>query len=268
MKVNRVVCIIGALGILVAGCKSDESTNLPTSSENPIQKIVVGGADVQTIASYDGPEPLAKPGKIVIKDFIVPADSVTIDNSVAARIHKRHEFLLDVVKGSQPQTPEEVVQASFGDTVVEELAKTSFSTERKAEVSADLPTNTLVIQGQFTTIDEGNRSKRIMIGFGRGASDVQAEVVVLLTTKGQPIVLSQFIVNSASGKKPGAAAGMGAMGVNGAAAATSVAAGSAGQGSATVEGDASRMAREVARQIEQVMVDQKWIAAQSETDSK
>jgi Domain of unknown function (DUF4410) len=264
MKLTYVICVMGALGMLVAGCKSDKSTNLPTSSENPVQKLVVGGADVQTIARYEGPEPLSKPGGIVIKDFIVPADAVTIDNSVAERIHKRHEFLLDVVKGSHPETPEEVVQASFGDAVVEELAKTSFSTQRKAEVGADLPTNTLVIQGQFTTIDEGNRSKRIMIGFGRGASDVQAEVVVLLTTKGQPIVLSQFVVNSASGMKPGAAAGMG---VNGAAAATSVAAGSAGQSGATVEGDASRMAREVARQVEQVMADQKWITAPSQAAS-
>jgi hypothetical protein len=268
MKLRNVLCIMGVLGILVAGCKSDESSNLPTSSENPVQKIVVGGADVQTIASYDGPEPLAKPRKIVINDFTVPPDAVTTDYSAAAQLHRRHELLLGMFKGTHPQSPEEVVQASFGDALLDELKKTSLSTERRADTGADLPTNALVIQGQFTTIDEGNRSKRIMIGFGRGASDVQAEVVVLLTTRGQPIVLSQFVVNSASGEKPGAAAGMGAMGVNGAAAATSVAAGSAGQTSATVEGDASRMAREVARQVEQVMVDQKWIAAQAETDSK
>ena len=269
MKLKCFIFIASVLGMLAAGCKSDESTNLPTASENPVQKIVVGGADIQTIARYEGPEPLLKPGGIVIDDFIVPPDSVTPDYSAAERIHKRHEFILGLVEGkSEPQSPEESVKTSFGNTLVDELKKTSLATERMAEASADLPTNTLVIRGQFTTIDEGNRSKRIMIGFGRGASDVQAEVVVLLTTKGQPIVLSQFVVNSASGYKPGAAAGMGAAGVSAATTGASVAAGSAGQTSATVEGDASRMAREVARQIEQVMVDQKWITAQSESDSK
>ncbi len=205
---------------------------------------------------------MSKPEKIVIDNFIVPPDALTPDYSAAERIHKRHEFLLGVVDGKEPQTPEEVVQASFGETLADELKKTSLSTERMTDTSTDLPTNTLVIRGQFTAIDEGNRSKRIMIGFGRGASDVQAQVVVLLTTAGQPIVLSQFNVNSASGEKPGAVAGMGAMGVSSTAMATSVTAGAAGQSSATVEGDASRMAREVARHIEQLMADQKWIAAQ------
>ncbi len=263
MKLKYSICIVGVLGILAAGCSSDKSSNLPTSSENSVQKIVVGGADVQTIASYTGPEPLAKPRKIVIDDFIVPADAVTPDYSAAERIHKRHQFLIRTIEGNQPQSPEEAVQASFGKTLADELAKTSLSTERFADANTtDLPTNMLVIQGRFTTIDEGNRSARIMIGFGRGASDVQAQVVVLLTTQGPPIVLSQFVVNSQSGQKPGAVVGMGAMGVNGAAAATSVTAGSATEGSATVEGDAARMAREVARQIEKVMLEQKWIAAQ------
>src|SRR5215472_5210088 len=108
MKLESFSIIAGVLAMLVAGCKSDESTNLPTSSQNPVQKIVVGGADVQTIARYEGPEPLLKPGGIVIDDFIVPANSVTPDYSAAERIHKRHEFLLGVVEGkSEPQSPEE-----------------------------------------------------------------------------------------------------------------------------------------------------------------
>ncbi|HTR41360.1 MAG TPA: DUF4410 domain-containing protein [Pseudomonadales bacterium] len=270
MKLKPIFCIGGLLGMLAAGCSSDDSANLPTSSENPVQKIVAGSANVQTIASYQGPEPLAKPRGIVIDDFVVPPDAVTPDSSAAERIHQRHEFLLGVIEGkSKSQSPEEQVQASFGETLVDELKKTSLSTERFTGTSiASLPTNTLVIQGQFTTINEGNRSARIMIGFGRGASDVQAQVAVLLTTKGQPIVLSQFTVDSASGDKPGAVAGMGAAGVHAATTAATVSAGSAGQGSATVVGDAARMAREVARQIEKVMTDQKWITTQPEPDSK
>jgi hypothetical protein len=75
-------------------------------------------------------------------------------------------------------------------------------------------------------------------------------------------VLSQFTVNSRSGEKPGAVAGMGA---GSAAAAASSAA--TRQGNATVEGDAARMAREVARQVEKVMLDQKWITAHQESVS-
>ncbi len=266
MKSKYAVCIVSVLGLLIVGCRtdSDESGNLPTQPENSVQKLVQGSADVQTIASYQGPEPLAKPRGIVIDDFIVPHDAVTADYSIAERMHRRHEFLLGLFEGnSKPQTPEESVQAAFGDTLVDELNKTSLFTERMVDTTrADLPTNTLVIQGQFTTIDEGNRSKRLLIGFGRGASDVEAQVVVLLTTTGQPIVLSQFTVSSASGYKPGAAVGMG-VGRTAVTAATAATTGSVTERGATVYGDASRMALEVARQIEKLMLDQKWIVPSS-----
>src|SRR5580698_5955559 len=99
MKLKYAICIMGLFGILTAGCRSDKSSNLPTSPENSVQKIVVGGADVQTIASYTGPEPLAKPRKIVIDDFIVPPDAVTADYSAAAQLHRRREHLLGIFGG-------------------------------------------------------------------------------------------------------------------------------------------------------------------------
>ncbi len=89
-----------------------------------------------------------------------------------------------------------------------------------------------------------------MIGFGRG--DVQARVTVSLTTGTQPIVLSVFHLKSASGKKPGVAATMGV-----GSAAGSVATGSVGDKRATVEADASRMAKALAKQIEELMAFQK-----------
>jgi hypothetical protein len=81
----------------------------------------------------------------------------------------------------------------------------------------------------------------MMIGFGRGASDVQTDLVVSLTTSNGPVTVSEFNLNSKSGKKPGAAATMGA----GAAAGASVGAAGATYHKATVEGDASRMANAV-----------------------
>lgn len=76
-----------------------------------------------------------------------------------------------------------------------------------------------------------------------------------LTTDQKPIVLEEFDLNSESGKKPGAAATMG-IGT----AAAGVATVSVGDKHATVEADASRMAKAIATQIEQVMASQKWIA--------
>jgi len=126
------------------------------------------------------------------------------------------------------------------------------------------PQHALVVQGYFTAVNEGNRSKRIMVGLGRGASDVCARVKVsLITTNVQSVLLSEFNLTSESGKKPGAAEGMGASRAAAGAAASSaggVAAGNVGDAKASVEADSDRMAQAVARHIEQLMSSQKWIS--------
>jgi hypothetical protein len=114
----------------------------------------------------------------------------------------------------------------------------------------------LIVEGEFIAIDEGNKTKRVMIGFGRGASDIKTHVTVSSITKGKKTVVLEFSLNSASGEKPGAVATMGAGSV-----ALSAAVGDVGDKKGTVQADASRMAKAVARQIEEFMNSQKWIFA-------
>ena len=73
--------------------------------------------------------------------------------------------------------------------------------------------------------------------------------------KGTKTVVLEFNLNSASGKKPGAAATMGAGSL-----AVGAAVGDVGDKKGTVEADASRMAKAVAKQIEAFMISQKWIS--------
>jgi hypothetical protein len=62
-------------------------------------------------------------------------------------------------------------------------------------------------------------------------------------------------MKSESGKKPGAAATTGVGST-----ATRIATGNVGDNKVTVESDASRMAKAVVKQIEELMAAQKWIA--------
>jgi Domain of unknown function (DUF4410) len=96
----------------------------------------------------------------------------------------------------------------------------------------------LNVRGDFTDVNLSNKTKRMIIGFGRDASDVKAHVVASLIGAEGPIVLAEFELRSQSGKKPGAAA---TMGIGGAAA--SVAASGAMDGKAAVERDTARMAK-------------------------
>lgn len=231
-------------------------------AQNAAQKLLVGNAKVETITSYNGSALLPKPNQIVVYDFTVPTNVVTMDESMAARLRRRHLERLGMNSNSSSEAVAQEVQASFSKALVKELQKTSIPAETAAGTDTPSPAHTLIIQGEFTAINEGNKSKRVMIGFGRGASDVQAHVTVSLTGNAQPIMLSEFKLNSASGKKPGAAATMG-VGSAGA----GVAAGSVGDTKATVQADASRMAQAVAKQIQSLMTAQKWIASPSSSSN-
>jgi Domain of unknown function (DUF4410) len=116
---------------------------------------------------------------------------------------------------------------------------------------------------RVTAVNEGNKTKRMMIRLGRGASDVQAHVVVSLVTQKGPVVLAEFNLNSQSGKKPGAAETMGVGGV-----ATSAAFNGATDNKATVEGDTARMAKAVAKQIESAMASQGWVDADAKPQTQ
>jgi hypothetical protein len=98
-----------------------------------------------------------------------------------------------------------------------------------------------------------------MIGFGRGASDIKTHVTVSSFTKGKKTVVLEFNLNSANGKKPGAVATMGAGSL-----AVGAAVGDVGDKKETVQADASRMAKAVAKQIEEFMITQKWISPPSQ----
>src|SRR5258708_4090611 len=223
-------------------------------AENAAKKLLVGDTKVEILARYQG-DALPKPEKALIDDFAVPPSVISVDASPAGRMHRPGRR----VEGANPNAPEALthqVQASFSKSLLHELQQAASVPAETAAGGADaaVAPHTLLVQGEFTAIDQGNRTKRVLLGFGKGASDVQAHVTVSLTTEQQPVVLVEFNVKSQSGKKPGAAATVGAgaatMGaVSAGSAAAGVAAGGVEDTAATVEADASRLAKGVAKQI-------------------
>jgi hypothetical protein len=250
--------ILAGLGTLAA----------PMHAENVAKKVLLGDTKVDVVAKYQG-EPLPKPDKALVDDFNVPADVISVDSSPAARVHRKRSA---AQAASSPEAVARQVQASFSKALLRELQRASVPAQAAAAGAADAPAppHALLVQGEFTKIDQGNKTKRVFIGFGKGASDVQAHVKVSLATEQQPepIVLLEFNVKSQSGKKPGAAVTVGAgaatMGtVSAPSAAAGVATGGITDTAATVEADASRMAKGVAKQIADLMASQTWASPQA-----
>ena len=227
------------------------------TAQSSAGNIVTGEAKVEIVSTYNGSETLAKPEKVMIQDF-TPVGDIIMDESAAARLHRRLSLKHGSDEDSTPEVLTQQVQAAFSKTLVEEFTKVNVQSERYFDSGGAPTAAVLIVEGEFIAIDEGNKSKRIMIGFGRGASDIKTHVVVSLFGKGNKTVVLEFNLNSASGKKPGAVATMGAGSL-----AVGAALGDAGDKKATVQADASRMAKAVAKQIEVFMITQKWITTPS-----
>ena len=146
-------------------------------------------------------------------------------------------------------------------TLVDEIRKLGLRAEPAAVASPGAGT-TLSIEGQVLSINEGNKTRRLIIGFGAGASEVRTLTQVYEVTGGAHRLVDDFYTTAKSSRKPG----VGPMGGAGAAAgraATSAAVsggvGLASERSQTAEADAQHAAREIAKELAKFFVEQRWI---------
>ena len=166
---------------------------------------------------YDNREAaLARPDQILVYTFVVSEAEVTENQGLLGRAFNRlgtstpNQRELDIGHQVAEQMAEDLVAG------IRELGLDAVRADRSIAVPADA----LLVTGEFLDVDEGNRARRLVIGFGAGASKIDTSVRVLThTTDGYRTVL-EFTTHADSGKMPGGAVTMGA--------------GAAAQGGATV----------------------------------
>ncbi|WP_051979295.1 DUF4410 domain-containing protein [Edaphobacter aggregans] len=232
-------------------------------AQNNAGNILTSDVKVDVLRRYSGPETLPKPDKILIYNFAVPVEDIATDESIAARLHRTIMLRRGVDEDSSREVLVQHVQSAFEKVLASELKKMNIqAVSMPAQMSTAkgaISESDLVVEGQFVAINEGDETRRIMIGFGRGASDIKTHVTVSTVVRGHPTVVLAFNLSSESGKKPGAVATMGVGSL-----AIGAAAGGVSDRKSTVEADASRMAKLVAKQLEAFMDEQKWISNTSE----
>lgn len=227
-----------------AASAQDTDGKTPTSTGN----FFAGKAQATRIDRAVGPLVLPSPDEIVIDDFTVPVGGIRLDESLAARLHRRHSQDVD----STPAILRQHLQTAFSDGLKKELKRLNLRANSSNGGDSRAHSSKLIIDGEFFAIDEGNQSKRMMIGFGRGASDIKAHVTISLMTDGQSTVVLDFDMDSQSNKMPGAlATGTASLGAGTALSAVT-------DRTSRIETDAARMGRLVAEQIEGLMKEQKW----------
>jgi hypothetical protein len=225
-------------------------TGLPCAvyAQTHAGNVINGEARLEILQRDTGTTTLPKPASVVIED-LADQGPVVESRSLLGASH------------FHPETPEQLIQqiqASFAKTLAAQFKKVHVETERASEASAS-SRPVIVIRGELTSIAPGNSRQRIIVGFGRGASDLKAHITIAELVEGQEIILLECNVNSQSGKQPGAI-----LSTSGTGFAVGVATGHFGDKlSSTVQADASRMAKLIARQTEAIMLSRQWICKSS-----
>jgi hypothetical protein len=203
---------------------------------------------------------LAKPPMVYVYDFAVDPSEVKLDpGGPLARFRER---LTGEGGGTQDQKAIDLghqVADSLSQALVEQITAMGIPAQRMSR-SEKPPTGAAAVAGQFVDLDEGNKVKRMAIGFHQGQSSVSAQVqFYTVTSSDSADQLLDFTATAESRPLPGAAVTMGA----GAAVQVAAAAGAAKEMGSSVQSDASRLADNIAHSLQTFFAKQGWTAAPS-----
>jgi hypothetical protein len=202
------------------------------------------------------------PSHVVVGDFTVAPGLVQLDSGALAKIRRQRSG--QSAAALQLQIAERA-QAALAETLTTKLAEDGLPAER-LQAGAQPPPGSLLVQGQFVSINQGNRARRVMIGLGSGASTMEANAQLYYAAGAVP---PQFMVSfngtADSGRMPGAAETMGAGAAAGSIATSAAVSGGLHAGAEMRRTDeealADKLAEALAKQIGQYAVSQGWILA-------
>jgi hypothetical protein len=237
---RRPLLALASLGLLAAACSKPE---------------------MQTQVYQSGPVP--RPERILVQNFTGQAGEVQLDSGLRGRLTQAFSGQ------STPQQQSEAVRETSNavtQALVEELQSTGIPVERLDGAAPARSGRVLLVQGQLVDVDEGNRTRRTMVGLGAGMSSVDvAAQVFLVDGNALPRPLESFTARADSGRMPGMAETLG-VGAAAGRLATSAAAGGAGhaalEGSRADDvGEAKRLGKALAERIKQYFTQQGWAMA-------
>jgi len=178
--------------------------------------------------SQSAPAVGARPDRIVIYPFAVSPAQVTLNQSIVQRAYRN-------MSGEDQTASQQKLATDTASKLCMSVAANLTAKGYKAVcLQRGTPVadnNALIVDGEFTDISEGNRLRRLVVGFGAGASTLDSAVHVYQHTDSGSQQLIDFNTHADSGKMPGAVV-MGPAGAAAGGSAAAVVAGNAAVGGA------------------------------------
>ncbi len=152
------------------------------------------------------PPASSKPTAVYVADFELWAENVHHEGGIlSGRIGPVGRVGERLYGGSgDPAVRARQLVELMANSLVKEITKAGFNAVRLPP-GAPSPAEGWLLRGIFTGVQEGNRLRRAMIGFGQGQTDIQVIANVQDLSQGPAKPLYEIATDASSGDKPGAA---------------------------------------------------------------
>ena len=201
---------------------------------------------------YEGTEQLQPPVLALIHDFLAPPADDPLDQAANAEMEDMEEMAQEA-------------NDELCTTLIEEMKKFGLPAQ-KASDAITAGENTLSIEGEFLCLEEGSSLKRMFIGFGAGAAQVNTIVRIYLHSGNHKELLQEFMATVETSDQTGlgpAMLGMGPVpggGIISATVSSAVSAGSETWGS-DIEALSDALAKEIVKSFIDFSIRQGWTNA-------
>jgi len=205
-----------------------------------------------------GGEKLPRPQVVIVETFAASADEVQLDEGLSTEIEQAIKADRGTSRTEQELQVGHQVTNAIAEKLVVEIQDMGLTAQRSGAASPGVQ-DAVVIKGQLTSIDEGNRTERVIVGLGAGRSDVRVHVQIYQGNQ----LIDTIEVDAKSGLSPGMAETMGVGGLTGHLLVSAAVSGGAHVVSesvgATVVADADRSAKGIAKQLAVLFGEQGWV---------
>ena len=225
--------------LALAGCK----TNVQSTSFVP--------------PAAEAANALPRPTMVVVRNFAIDPYAIQVDPGIGGQLRRSAN---GTSMADAQINDSNDMQLAITDTLVAQVQ--AMGLPAQLDTGRLPPGNVLVIQGRVDSANEGNRTRRNVVGFGAGQSLVTATAQVFYVhDDGAPRLLQSYQADSNSGRMPGLAASGAASIASGSAVGIAVATGVkvATQPRTEVGSLAQRMTRRMSVNLGQFFAQQGWI---------
>jgi Domain of unknown function (DUF4410) len=211
---------------------------------------------------------IPQPAEAWVYPFALTPGEISVNSGVFSRVA---DYVDESRVADQQMAAARDIQAAMTRDVVAGIQQLGLAARPATYDGPPPPPNTLLVEGQFLRVEEGNELRRVVVGFGLGQSRVRAQVQVYEVTptkadyehtrEGRQLLLS-FSIDSHSGETPGAAVGLAGGPIGGGVAAVRAVSEVAYEGKkSSATRDAGIAAKQVVAYLSQYMGKQGWISA-------